>query len=102
MASPLWSARPELAAELMPRTLPRTFWMDENAFLEVFNTLYAVDLGPDGPEESVPRSHLARVQAIAAGTQERAASLGARQLTDSGPRERRCEGSWDGEACGGR
>ncbi|CAN0180868.1 unnamed protein product [Pylaiella littoralis] len=35
-----WSARPALASELLPRTLRGMFWMDVDAFLEVFNTLF--------------------------------------------------------------
>lgn len=100
-SSPLWRTRPGIATELMPRTLPGTFWMDEDAFLEVFNTLYAVDLGTDTPRDSAVRGINSRVSA----TEDKRAAVCKRataQHAASDPQEGRCGGSWGGENCGGR
>eukprot|EP00903_Cladosiphon_okamuranus_P013365 g12456.t1 len=96
-SSAQWSARPALASELLPRTLRGMFWMEMDAFLEVFNTLYAVDLtggaaaatGSQGAKRADPGSRALGCSSPHAGAL-------------AGSREGYCQGSWEGEGCGGR
>lgn len=65
--------------------------MDLDAFLEVFNTLYAVSLVGDVDADSL------KGKAKKKNTPSPAA-----QATVFGSREGRCEGVWEKEGCGGR
>lgn len=65
--------------------------MDLDAFLEVFNTLYAVDLVGDAEEKSSTKT----TQKEKSGSTGKATEVVAL-------REGYCEGSWEGEGCGGR
>lgn len=67
--------------------------MEVDAFLEVFNTLYAVDLtggaaaGPKAGMRANPGSK---------------ASASSSLRANDGSKEGYCQGSWGGEGCGGR
>lgn len=65
--------------------------MDLDDFLEVFNTLYAVDLAGDVDGQTPMMDHMAV---------PKEKGLGNRHVKKN--REGRCEGSWDGGVCGGR
>lgn len=97
-----WSARPALASELLPRTLPGMFWMDVDAFLEVFNTLYAVDLTGGAAAAAAAGQMQATKKISRAASPSPSAGTAADCVTGSGSREGRCQGSWEGEGCGGR
>ena len=63
--------------------------MSFDAFLEIFNTLYSVDLvGGDHDLGKKSRSSLKKKKHPAGEA--------------AGSKEGRCEGSWGGEGCGGR
>lgn len=70
--------------------------MDHDAFLEVFNTLYAVDMSGNNAEE-FPLDRKATDKDKKGEKQAGAEGGGV-----AGSREGRCEGSWGGEGCGGR
>eukprot|EP00752_Nemacystus_decipiens_P009768 g8724.t1 len=94
-SSSQWSARPALASELLPRTLRGMFWMEIDAFLEVFNTLYAVDLtggAAAAGQEAAKRASPSSSKASASSSLHAGA----------GSKEGYCQGSWEGEGCGGR
>lgn len=96
-----WSARPALASELLPRTLRGMFWMDVDAFLQVFNTLYAVDLtGGAAAAAAGPKQANKKISRPASPSPS--AGAAADCVAGSGSREGRCQGSWEGEGCGGR
>ncbi|CAM9856392.1 unnamed protein product, partial [Scytosiphon promiscuus] len=100
-SSPQWSARPVIASELLPRTFRGMFWMAVDAFLEVFNTLYAVDLTGGRAEisieerEKAKRRMLQQKQKDGGSTSDSA--VGASVTASAGSREDRCQGSWEGE-----
>jgi len=96
-----WSARPALASELLPRTMRGMFWMDIDAFLEVFNTLYAVDL--TGGAATAAGGLMQATKKISRPASPTPSTCAAADIvTGSGSREGRCQGSWEGEGCGGR
>lgn len=97
-SSPLWSTRPALASELLPKTLAGMFWMHLDAFLEIFNTLYAVNVM--GGVEVQPADATKKLEA--SESKKASTSAGAISHTAVSSREGRCEGSWEGEGCGGR
>ena len=101
-SSPLWSANPALASDLLERTFPGMFWMSVDAFLEIFNTLYAVDgvgIGDQDGEKSSPQQ---QQQKKKKKKKKKEGSGGASGEEPAGSREGRCEGSWGGDGCGGR
>lgn len=70
--------------------------MDLDDFLEVFNTLYAVNLAGDveGQTSTIERMVVSQKE-----------GLGNRRVTKKPVvrfRKGRCEGSWNGDVCGGR
>lgn len=67
--------------------------MEVDAFLEVFNTLYAVDLTGGAAAEP---------QAAKRANPSSKASASSPSHAGVGSREGYCQGLWEGEGCGGR
>ena len=80
--------------------------MEVDAFLEVFNTLYAVDLtGGDAAASAAAGGERAKAAKSAnlGSSSSRASSSSSSSLhAGAGSREGYCQGSWEGEGCGGR
>ena len=77
--------------------------MDVDAFLEIFNTLYAVDLtGGDAATAAAAAGPMNASKKTNLPTATSSLPPGAAAEAGRGSREGRCQGSWEGEGCGGR
>lgn len=84
--------------------------MDVDAFLEVFNTLYGVDLTGGEPELSPEQAKKAKRLQTAKKKNTTASASSASSVfaaidesaPGAGSKEGRLQGSWEGEGCGGR